>query len=292
MVQGLVKATGINGTPTIRINGDQFAVSDATTPQDLINKVTQITGPVPGLAGAAAPPASPPPAPAAPAPAPAAPRDPRGAVTVAASSPAPAAEGPAEQDTRAAGVQVRPASAWWVLIAGVAGLASALTLTVEKITMLSNPSYVPSCSINPVLSCGSVMVTPQASAFGFPNPLIGIVGFTVVVVTGVLAVGRIPLPRWYWLGLAGGTALGVVFVHWLIFQSLYRIGALCPYCMVVWAVTIPLFVVVSSIALQPLGGQAVARVLYSWRWSLVALWFAALILLIIVRFWYYWSTLI
>ena len=213
-------------------------------------------------------------------------------MTVAASSPVPAAEGAAEQDTRAAGVQVRPASAWWVLIAGVAGLASALTLTVEKITMLSNPSYVPSCSINPVLSCGSVMVTPQASAFGFPNPLIGIVGFTVVVVTGVLAVGRIPLPRWYWLGLAGGTAVGVVFVHWLIFQSLYRIGALCPYCMVVWAVTIPLFVVVSSIALQPLGGQAVARVLYSWRWSLVALWFAALILLIIVRFWYYWSTLI
>jgi uncharacterized membrane protein len=213
-------------------------------------------------------------------------------VTVAASSPAPAAEGPAEQDTRAAGVQVRPASAWWVLIAGVAGLAAALTLTVEKITMLSNPSYVPSCSINPVLSCGSVMATPQASAFGFPNPLIGIVGFTVVVVTGVLAVGRIRLPRWYWLGLAGGTALGVVFVHWLIFQSLYRIGALCPYCMVVWAVTIPLLVVVSSIALQPLGGQAVARVLYSWRWSLVALWFAALILLILVRFWYYWSTLI
>ena len=47
MVQGLVKATGINVTPTIRINGDQFAVSDATTPQDLINKVTQITGPRP-----------------------------------------------------------------------------------------------------------------------------------------------------------------------------------------------------------------------------------------------------
>jgi len=189
-------------------------------------------------------------------------------------------------------VPVRTTSAVWILIAGVVGLAAALTLTVEKIDILINPNYVPSCSINPVLSCGSVMVTPQASAFGFPNPLIGIVGFTVVVVTGVLAVGRIPLPRWYWLGLAGGTALGVVFVHWLIFQSLYRIGALCPYCMVVWSVTIPLLVVVSSIALQPLGGQAVARVLYSWRWSLVALWFAALILLIIVRFWYYWSTLI
>ena len=150
-------------------------------------------------------------------------------------------------------VSVRTASAVWVLIAGVVGLAAALTLTVEKIEMLINPDYVPSCSINPVLSCGSVMVTPQASAFGFPNPLIGIVAFTVVVVTGVLAVAKVALPRWYWVGLAAGTLLGVVFMHWLIFQSLYRIGALCPYCMVVWAVTIPLFVVVASIALQPAG---------------------------------------
>ena len=55
----------------------------------------------------------------------------------------------------------------------------------------------------------------------------------------------------------------MVFIHWLIFQSLYRIGALCPYCMVVWAVTIPLLVVVASIALQPLRSNAVARVLYT-----------------------------
>lgn len=190
------------------------------------------------------------------------------------------------------GVPVRTVSAVWVLIAGVVGLAAAITLTIEKIEILINSDYVPSCSINPVLSCGSVMVTPQASAFGFPNPLIGIASFSVVVVTGVLAVAHVRLPRWYWAGLAAGTLLGAAFVHWLIFQSLYRIGALCPYCMVVWAVTIPLLVVVASIALRPLGSNAVARVLYSWRWSLVALWFTCVILLILVRFWNYWSTLI
>jgi uncharacterized membrane protein len=224
-------------------------------------------------------------------------------MTVAAPTPAPAAEGPGEPNAAPAGVTVRPVSAWWVLIAGVVGLAAALTLTIEKVELLINPAYVPSCSINPVLSCGSVMNTPQASAFGFPNPLIGIVAFSVVIVTGVLAIGRVNLPRWYWLGLAGGTLLGVGFIHWLIFQSIYRIGALCPYCMAVWAVMIPLFVVVSSIALQPLENSAVgssrkrliagvAPVLYRWRWSLVALWFAALILLILMHFWYYWSTLI
>jgi uncharacterized membrane protein len=204
------------------------------------------------------------------------------------------ADSPAEPATSEAshGVEVRTASAVWVLLAGAVGLAAALTLTIEKIEILINPDYVPSCSINPVLSCGSVMITPQASAFGFPNPLIGIVSFTIVVVAGLLAVAKVSLPRWYWGGLAIGTLLGVGFIHWLIFQSLYRIGALCPYCMVVWAVTIPLLVVVSSIALQPQLGNGVARIVYQWRWSLVTLWFTALILMILVRFWNYWSTLI
>ncbi|MGE0216801.1 vitamin K epoxide reductase family protein [Mycolicibacterium sp.] len=192
-----------------------------------------------------------------------------------------------------AGFTVARSSALWVLIAGVLGLAAALTLTVEKIELLINPDYVPSCSINPVLSCGSVMITPQASVFGFPNPLIGIVSFTLVLVTGVLAVGKVSLPRWYWAGLAVGTLLGAAFVHWLIFQSLYRIGALCPYCMVVWAVTIPLLVVTAGIALQPQNSDSpVVRVLYTWRWSVVALWFTAVLLLILERFWNYWSTLI
>ncbi|MGV0742047.1 vitamin K epoxide reductase family protein [Mycolicibacterium sp. XJ870] len=204
-------------------------------------------------------------------------------------TPAEATEPATEQS---AGPAVGRPSAVWVLIAGIVGLAASLTLTYEKIEILINPDYVPSCSLNPVLSCGSVMVTPQASAFGFPNPMIGIVAFTLVVVTGVLAVADVRLPRWYWSGLAVGSLLGAAFVHWLIFQSLYRIGALCPYCMGVWAVIIPLLVVVSSIALRPLGANPVARVIYQWRWSLVTLWFTALVLLILVRFWDYWSTLL
>lgn len=215
------------------------------------------------------------------------------AETAAAPNPAPAAEPPAGSAGIAAlGVPVRRASAIWILIAGAVGLASAVTLTIEKIKLLEDPSYVPSCSLNPVLSCGSVMVTPQATAFGFPNPLIGIVSFTVVVVTGVLAVSKVRLPQWYWTGLAGGTALGTVFVHWLIFQSLYTIDALCPYCMVVWTVTIPLLAVLASIALRPLAKHSGAHALYQWRWSIVALWYTGLILLILAQFWDYWSTLI
>jgi uncharacterized membrane protein len=207
-------------------------------------------------------------------------------------TPAPVESTGSAEAPHAPGVSVRPASAWLVLIAGAIGFIAAATLTIEKIEMLKNPGYVPTCSINPVLSCGSVMVTNQASVFGFPNPLMGIAGFAVAIVTGVLAVTKVRLPQWYWVGLMVGTGLGVVFVHWLIYQSLYVIGALCPYCMVVWSVTIPLFVVAASIALRPLAGNPVARGLYTWRWSIVVLWFTAVILMILVRFWNYWSTLI
>jgi len=210
---------------------------------------------------------------------------------VSVTTPAPAEAGTRETDAQA-GVRVGRASAWWILIAGVVGLLSSSDLLIEKIEMLKNPTYVPSCSINPVLACGSVINTPQASVFGPPNPLFGVIGFTVVVVTGVLAVTRVRLPRWYWVGLMSGVGVAAVFVHWLIYETLYEIGALCPYCMVVWSMTIPLLVVVSSIALRPLAANPVAHFLYGWRWPLAVLWFTAVLLLILVRFWYYWSTLI
>ena len=204
---------------------------------------------------------------------------------------APVVPGAAEPQA-ATGLPVRRASAWWILTAGVIGLLAAADLLVEKIEMLKDPKFVPSCSINPVLACGSVIGTPQASVFGPPNPLFGVIAFTLVIVTGVLALAGVSLPRWYWVGLTIGAALGVVFVHWLAFQSLYRIGALCPYCMVVWSVTVPLFAVTAAIAFRPTGSNPLANAVYQWRWPLVTLWFTAILLLILVRFWDYWSTLL
>ncbi|RKS09300.1 putative membrane protein [Nocardiopsis sp. Huas11] len=130
---------------------------------------------------------------------------------------------------------------WLLGVGGAIGLLAAAALLVEKIRVLADPDHVPACSVNPVLSCGTVMATPQAEAFGIPNPIIGVAGFAVVTTVGAALLAGARFQRWFWLGLQAGVLFGAVFVHWLIFQSLYRIGALCPYCMVVWAVTIPLF---------------------------------------------------
>lgn len=65
MVAGLVEATQITSTPTVRINGQDFVYDEQTPPDALVAKVKEIVGDVPGLpAPAPPPPAAPPPSPA------------------------------------------------------------------------------------------------------------------------------------------------------------------------------------------------------------------------------------
>ena len=187
---------------------------------------------------------------------------------------------------------------WLLLLGGVVGLTAAFVLTVEKIALIVDPTYVPTCSINPVLSCGSVMATPQATVFGSPNSLLGIAGFAVVTTSGAALLAGARLHRWYWLGLQAGATAGVVFVHWLIFQSLYRIDALCPYCMVVWAVTIPIFwyVTLHNLAqgakFLPARWQSAIDALTHNHTVGLTLWVVTILALIAHRFWSYWSLLL
>lgn len=173
--------------------------------------------------------------------------------------------------------------AWVLAVGGFVGLVASFVLTVEKIALLKDPFYVPTCSINPVLSCGSIMKTEQAELFGFPNPLIGIAGFAVVTTLGVLLLAGVELPSWVWIGLQVGVTFGVLFVHWLIVQSLYEIGALCPYCMVVWAVTIPIFWYTTLRNIRPA---------FQYHSVVLVLWYLLIAAGVLQAFWFYWSSLV
>ncbi|WP_406207429.1 vitamin K epoxide reductase family protein [Kitasatospora sp. NBC_01560] len=186
----------------------------------------------------------------------------------------------------------------FVLLAALIGLAASAVLTFDKLRILEDPSYIPSCNLNPVISCGSVMRTEQAEVFGFPNPLIGLAAFGALAAVGAGLLAGAAYRRWFWLGLQAGTVLGVVFVHWLIDQALYDIGALCPYCMLVWASVVLLFWYTTLHNLRtgviPAGPRlrVVAREAARYHWALPVLWAAVIALLVLNRFWYYWSTLL
>jgi Vitamin K epoxide reductase family len=142
------------------------------------------------------------------------------------------------------------------------------------------------------------MTSPQAEAFGFPNPLIGLVVFPIVTTVGVIALAGGTIPRRVWLGLQAGTLGGLVFVHWLIGQSLYAIGTLCPYCMIVWVVTITVFcyttlhnLTAGRLPIPSRWRRAVTR-LATYHGALVTCWLLALVALIATRFWSYWTGLV
>jgi hypothetical protein len=66
-------------------------------------------------------------------------------------------------------------------------------------------------------------------------------------------------------------------VTWLQFQSIYRIDLLCPYCMVVWVVMIPLFVYVTACSLRGSAPRsAVTRFVSNWSLLIVALWYVGI----------------
>ena len=166
-------------------------------------------------------------------------------------------------------------------IAGAIGLAAAFVLTVDKFTLLQNKidgvETALSCDFSAFVSCGGVMDSAQAEAFGFPNSLIGIIGFSVVTALGVILWTGGRFGRLVWGGLQVGVLFGIGFVTWLQFQSIYRLDLLCPYCMVVWAVMIPLFVYVTACNLRGMAPQsALTRFVSNWSVLIVALWYIAI----------------
>ncbi|RZS36387.1 vitamin K epoxide reductase family protein [Herbihabitans rhizosphaerae] len=90
-----------------------------------------------------------------------------------------------------------------------------------------------------------------------------------------------------------GALAGVLFVHWLIYQSLYVIGALCPYCMIVWVVTIPVFWYTTLHTMrQGMVPERLRRILTDYHGVVLTLWYVILGVAVLRAFWSYWLTVI
>lgn len=184
---------------------------------------------------------------------------------------------------------------WLLVVGGAIGLVCSFVITYDKMRLLENPHFQPNCNLNPIISCGSVMQSKQGAAFGFPNPWIGLAAFAVLITVGMALFAGAKFKRWFWLGLEAGTVLGLGFVHWLFFESVYRIQSLCPYCMAVWVVTISTFWYVTLYNIQkgniPVRGTAATVAAFARRHHLdiLVLWLLIIAGLILKHFWYYYG---
>ncbi|MFE4262594.1 vitamin K epoxide reductase family protein [Streptomyces sp. NPDC056883] len=184
------------------------------------------------------------------------------------------------------------ALAWVLLITGAAGVLAAWVITLDKFLLLENPNFKPACSLNPVVSCGSVMKSEQAAAFGFPNPMLGLVTYGAVVCVGAGLLAGARHRGWFWLGLNAGMLFGVGFCSWLMVQSLYEINALCLWCCLTWAATLVMFWAVTAHTVRTgiLPAPAPVRTFFAdFGWAPPVLHTGVIGMLILTRWWDFWT---
>ncbi len=151
------------------------------------------------------------------------------------------APAPAPAPAPATATPPRGLAVFWI-VAGVLGGVVSFLLYLEYIGQLTGATPIVSCSISPVVTCGPNLLSPGGNLLGFSNSIIGVtlfLGPIYAAVSAFAAPGGLRL--WYWrvymLAIAGAFAL----VHFFAWRSVFEYGSLCPWCMVVWLVTIPLF---------------------------------------------------
>jgi uncharacterized membrane protein len=133
----------------------------------------------------------------------------------------------------------------FLIVGGAVAWFSAFQLTLDKFQVLADPNAVLGCNFSVVVQCGRNLSSAQGAAFGFPNPLLGVAGFVAPIAVGVGILAGARYAGWFWLAFNIGIAGALAFVIWLIGQSIFVLGTLCPWCMVVWSVTIPMFLLVT-----------------------------------------------
>lgn len=125
-----------------------------------------------------------------------------------------------------------------MLVGAVLSLVASFVLSVEAIELAKNPDAKLSCSISLVVNCATVAAHPTASFLGFPNSFIGMMAEPVVIAVAIAGLAGVRFPRLFMATAQVFYTLGLLFALSLLYISMFVIGALCPWCLLVTLTTI------------------------------------------------------
>jgi uncharacterized membrane protein len=118
-----------------------------------------------------------------------------------------------------------------VAIGGAIGLVASFLETIEYQTLLKNEHAALACNLNGVLSCSRVLEAWQSKVFGFPNSMLCIMMFSAMfsVALASLSGGSVTAKLRLWL--QGISLFFLAFGTWFMWESTFKIRALCILCM-------------------------------------------------------------
>ena len=125
----------------------------------------------------------------------------------------------------------------WVLSLG--GLGVSIYLTIAHF----NTSVTLACPATSTVNCEKVTTSPQSYAFGIPVAVLGLAFYVFLAVANSPWAWRVTWPPLRWARI-GSLVVGIVFVLWLVYAELFKIGAICLWCTSVHVITFALFVLI------------------------------------------------
>jgi uncharacterized membrane protein len=191
--------------------------------------------------------------------------------------------------------RLRHANAWifgTMLVSACLSLIASFVLSVDALALAADPDASLSCNINTVISCGTVGSSWQAHLFGFPNAYLGMLAEPVVITIAVASLGGVRFPRWFMFSAQVVYTLGFIFAYWLLYQSMFVIGAMCPWCLLVtvsttlvWATLTHVNIRDDNLYLRPrLQERLSGWIQADLDWIVVVIWLLILVLVTVLKY--------
>ena len=117
----------------------------------------------------------------------------------------------------------------WVKILAVIGLLLATYLLWQQ---FFKRSFQP-CNINATVNCAAVISGPVAKTLGMPTPLIGFVGYLLILFGAFKKNAKL-----VW----GMATLGLLFCLYIAYIELFLLRVICPVCIACQLIMITVFV--------------------------------------------------
>lgn len=183
-----------------------------------------------------------------------------------------------------------------LLGSGTIGAFASFMLVFEEYEFLRHPGVALGCDLNPILSCGAAMDTWQGHLlFGVPNAVFGLALFSAVATLGLVILTGSQIKRWLWQAIYAGYTFGLLFVAWFIYQSIYVLEHLCPFCMLMWIAIIPgfwysmLYGIRAGHIPVPNKLQKLSGFMQRHHLDILVMIFLVILALILQHFWYFFA---
>jgi uncharacterized membrane protein len=179
-----------------------------------------------------------------------------------------------------------------LLTCGLFGALASFVLTYEKIHLLQNPTEAPACSINPIITCASAMTSSQSEVFGIPISMFGLVAYTALVTVAILLMTGSVLYRVVWYLVLASSILGLLGMHYLLFQSIFVLHVICPWCFGVWLTGPLIFAAVIRLFVENNAAPSLLQSASAHIGKAVIAWYVLLIATLTAVFWDAWQLML